>query len=811
MNQDATRNWAAAARTRGGWAWRMAVLWCIVTAVAGVAASPEREDDPAGFLGQGLERARAGDSREALRLLGRALEDARTSRAPELEISSALAMADIHQGHGQLCLAREVLERAVPVAELSGNAELRCRVHAELGNTLYLSRRFELASRWLRSALALARAVPDTLQEARILEGLGNLAMVGDDALFRGSGETVPGAMPAEDPAPGEHTPLETALVLYGMSESLAETAGAKARIASVRVNRARAFLRAGRFSEAESACRQAAYSVQELPEDRLRTFLLVACGRVFAQLHEAVREEGGGLLRSAFGAYREALERAANAGSDPVQTYALGFLAELYLKQGRHEDAGVLTERAMYFARSRGDDVAAVQWAWQQGRILAAQGRREEAIDVYRQAAESLTRVRSDAFIGSALLGGRKPFRESFGRIYLELADLLLSGVLVNSASESEARLREARAAVEMLKLIEVEDYYLEDDCADLLRVRSKELDVAADSRAAILYCIVLGDRTELLLNLPSGMRRYRSGVGEARLRDTAERFRRQLELRNPIDSLPLAQELWAWLVAPLANDLEAGGITTLVFVPDGVLRTIPLAALHDGQRYLVERFAVAVSPGLSLMQPRSMPRSNLRVLLCGISEGVDDFRPLQSVAAELAGIHEMVGGQTLLNDGFRTAAFARELQRRPATIVHLATHAEFGSDANRSFVLAYDRKMTLDELERLLLPQMLDDHPIELLALSACETAAGNEQAALGLAAIAVKAGARSALATLWPIDDEAAQRVMCGFYRSLMQDGTATRAECLRRAQLELMTDRRLRSPSFWSPVVLIGNWL
>lgn len=783
-----------------------------MTALSDVGAQAEPEPRPAHLLEQGLALAREGDPRDALPILTKAQEASHEAGDRRLEYAATLALGKVERTHGSLCLARDRLEDAVGIADALGEAALRCQAYAELGNTYYLSRRFDRAVQWLRSGLVLARALPDPLQESAILEGLANVAAVGDEGLFRDStGGPSPEALPADDPVPGEHTPLEKALILYDRSEALARDAEASDRTASVRVNRARALLKWGRPSEAEAACRQALESVRRISDDRLQAFLLVACGRILSQLHEGTPDESGDLLQGAFNAYRDCLGHGVGTQFGGIQSYAFGFLAELYLRQQRLEEADILTENALRLARGAGDEAAVIQWLWQQGRILAAHGETERAIETYRHAAHYLSVHRGDVFIGAALLGDRKPFRESFGKVYLELADLLLAGEPTDRGPGLDARLQEARAAVEMLKLIEVEDYYLEEDCADLLRVQATKVDIATDSRTAILYAIVLDDRTELLLTLPSGMRRYRSTVKAEQLRETVEAFRRQLVRRGPIDHLSRAHQLWDWLLAPLMPDLESAGITTLVFVPDGALRTLPLAALHDGQRFLLERFAVAVSPGLSLMQPRPMPREDLRVLLCGISEAVGTNEPLPSVATELADIQGLLGGRILINGEFRTSAFARELSRRPATIVHLATHAEFGSNARGSYVLTYDQKLTLDELEQLLLPHLLEDRPIELLALSACETAAGSEQAALGLAAVAVKAGARSALATLWPIDDVAAQRVMSGFYQALVEDPTASRAECLRRAQMALMKDRRLRSPSYWSPVVLIGNWL
>jgi CHAT domain-containing protein len=790
--------------------WRSIIL-AGLAGVACLAASAPKESKASGLLDEGLKLAREGDYTGAISILERALESSKASREVLVQVSSALALAESRQFLGQICSATELLEETVPIADSCGAEDLRVRAHSALGNAYFLSRRSDLAERWLESSWVLAREAENEYAEAGILQSLACLAAVGEATLFRASDEKVPGAIPAEGLGVRSREPLEKCLLLFEKSERISSRLNDSTLLATILINKARALLRHGKNEEAKDPAVQCLEHVRNVPGDRHRAFLLVSCGHLLAALGQNAPDERDHWSAMAVDVYRQAIQLSYRTQDERTRSYAFGFMGELYLSERRYDEASLLTQNALYLAQRSNDDVGRLQWHWQQGRILSSQGEMERATEVYRQVARSLSALRSDVFVGAALLGERKPFRDSFGQVYFEFADLLLRGAPTDSATELTDRLAEARAAVEMLKLIEVEDYYLEEDCVDLIRSKARTVEALPAANTAILYCIVFQDRIELLLTLPTGMRRYCSAVGADRLSETAERFRFLLEQRASTSDVSYARELWNWLVAPLLGDLEASKIETLVFVPDGVLRTIPLAALHDGEHYLVERFAVAVSPGLSLMEPRPMPRQNLQVLLCGVSHAVEGYAPLESVEVELKEIESVLGGQTLLNGAFKTVSFESALRHKPLTIVHLATHAEFGADVSKTFIRTYDGRLTLDHLEQLLLPRMLNDQPLELLALSACQTAAGNEQAALGLAAVAVKAGARSALATLWKIDDEAAQRIMCSFYRSLMHDATASRAECLRRAQLELMTDRRLSRPGFWSPVLLIGSWL
>ena len=150
------------------------------------------------------------------------------------------------------------------------------------------------------------------------------------------------------------------------------------------------------------------------------------------------------------------------------------------------------------------------------------------------------------------------------------------------------------------------------------------------------------------------------------------------------------------------------------------------------------------------------------------------------------------------------------RELKQGDYTVVHVASHGEFGGDVDNTFLLAFDGKLTIDRLERLIGVFKYRDEPLELLTLSACDTAEGDDRAALGLAGVAVKAGARSAVATLWSVNDEASAELIADFYRELKKP-SVSRAVALQRAQVKILSDPRYQHPGFWSPFLLINNWL
>ena len=277
-----------------------------------------------------------------------------------------------------------------------------------------------------------------------------------------------------------------------------------------------------------------------------------------------------------------------------------------------------------------------------------------------------------------------------------------------------------------------------------------------------------------------------------------------------NPANWLRPAVYLDAQLIKPVEPLLEEYDIQTLVFVPDGALRTIPIAALHDGTYFVAERFAVATSLGLNLLDTRPLAERKVDVLLGGLSESVAGAPALPAVETEIDTLSDVLGARrVLMNQDFVKPELGEALGRTPFNVIHLATHGEFASNPEDSYLLTYDGRLNMNELAELVRLSQFRDEPVEILTLSACKTAAGDDRSALGLAGLAVKTGARSALAALWEVDDAATARLMPGFYQNLLEPGV-NKAEALRLAQREIMSDRATVHPFYWAPFLLIGNW-
>jgi CHAT domain-containing protein len=468
------------------------------------------------------------------------------------------------------------------------------------------------------------------------------------------------------------------------------------------------------------------------------------------------------------------------------------------------------LTRRAAFTAQQAQMPEALYRWEWQTGRLLNAQGNIEPAILAYRRAVQTLQPIRSDVSLGYGNASARLSFRESEGPLFFELADLLLrQAKSATDPKREQDLLLEARDTVEHLKTVELEDYFC-DECVDVQRVRTRAVETV-DEHSAVVYLIPLPTRTEVLVGLTSGLKRFTVEVGADALTAEVRQFRRNLETRTTYGYLAQAQQLYDWLIRPIRGLLNENRINTLVFVPDGALRTIPFATLHDGERFLIQDLAVAVAPGLSLVEPRPIERGKARLLLNGLSKPVQGFAPLDFVAGELRSIDPSSSSETLLNEDFTLTEFKRKLTGEQYSIIHIASHGQFDRDVRKTFVLTYDSKLTLNDLEAIIRPGQYRGRPVELLVLSACQTAAGDDRAALGLAGVAIKAGARSALASLWFVNDQSTSALISEVYRQLRQSPPVSKAQALQAAQIKLLSDRRYRHPCYWSPYLIIGNWL
>ena len=294
--------------------------------------------------------------------------------------------------------------------------------------------------------------------------------------------------------------------------------------------------------------------------------------------------------------------------------------------------------------------------------------------------------------------------------------------------------------------------------------------------------------DELELVAITAKGkpIRKQLTGVNREEVLKVAQDFRSGVtNVRDERGYLPSSQQLYQWLVAPLAGDLEARGVKNLVFILDSGLRSIPIAALHDGKSFLIERYSVSLMPSLSLTDTSYRDIKHAQVLAMG-ADKFSDQKPLPSVPIELSAIvGKLWKGKYFLNNSFTLENLKAQREETPFGIIHLATHANFQpGQPSQSYIQLWNSKLRLDQIRQL----GWYNPPVELLVLSACRTALGDEDAELGFAGLAVQAGVKSALASLWYVSDEGTLGLMTEFYKQLKS--TSIKSEALRQAQLAML---------------------
>ncbi|MGY8689354.1 MAG: CHAT domain-containing protein, partial [Verrucomicrobiales bacterium] len=432
---------------------------------------------------------------------------------------------------------------------------------------------------------------------------------------------------------------------------------------------------------------------MSRLPDSHTKAQMLVSVGQLSLKQ---------GRVKASYQNSKAALETARRS-EDPLATsHALGFLGKLYHSQGRNDQALALSRRALQLAQDeplRSRDLA-FRWTWQIGRVLKAKGQLQSSLESYHRAGELLAEIRQDTVIGYRQRGPGSSFREEIGPFYVELADFAFAEARRHSSdsAEWESSLRQARESIELFKAALLEDYFHDSSIttyrqakgltSDALPRRSVG-DVArlSTTPTAVLYFIPMESRTEILVELGGRMYWHTAEIERITLETLTKKMRLALDpMVSSGDTTHMApsRRLYDVLIRPLENLLEEHGVETLVVVPDGKLRSIPIGVLHDGKRFLIERFSLATVPDLLLMDDSGQQVGSGRPLLAGLSESVQGFAALPGVSAEIADLGNQFqkhSSKSLLNEDFTSRSFAASF-RSNFDLVHLASHANFSND---------------------------------------------------------------------------------------------------------------------------------
>lgn len=520
------------------------------------------------------------------------------------------------------------------------------------------------------------------------------------------------------------------------------------------------------------------------------------------------------------------AAKQAKSLGDKRAEANALGNRGRLYELTGAERDlpqAEALTKQALSIASSFSTPDITYQFSWQLGRIRQKQGKSEDAIAAYTTAYYALQSLRSELVAINPEV--QFSFRDNVEPVYRQLVELDLreadSLKKAGDNNKSQKYIAQARTVIESLQLAELNNFFRE-SCVE---AKAQEID-DIDKTAAVIYIIALQDRLEVILSLPNkkSLTLHTVSLRPQELKKTVEKVQGSLTTTDSKveDFLPIYKQLYDWVIQPVEAELAESKVKTLAFVLDEDLRNIPMGILHDGKQYLLEKYAIALTPGLQLVNPKPISKVGLRALTAGLTKNPpnETLPELSNVKTELEQIEKFgVPSKELLNEQFTTTEIQKQtVASRVPPIVHLATHGQFSSKVEETFILAWDRRINVKELGSLLRDNtQYQKTPIELLVLSACQTASGDNRAALGLAGVAVRSGARSTLATLWAVEDKSTAKVMGQFYRQLEQarKTNINKAQALQKAQLALKNqidpnNPEYTHPHFWAPFVLVGNW-
>ncbi|MFB2969845.1 CHAT domain-containing protein [Aerosakkonema sp. BLCC-F183] len=709
-------------------------------------------------------------------------------------LGSKINQAQALQAFGQYQRAKTNLENANKNLGSLPDSILKSVGLRSLGEALQVLGDLPKSEEVLKQSLALAQKLNSPTETSAALFSLGNHAKSAGD-----SKAALDFYQQAAAIAPSPIAKLETLLNLFNLRIETKEQENIPSLISQIQTEISKL-----------NPSRAAVYAQVNFAETLMKLSLVSQWPGLNQAEQITNKREGNASIAKLLAT---AVQQARSLKDARAESYALVALGKLYQQNQQQSDAENLTRQALTIAQAISANDITARAAWQLGKILKQEGRNEDAIAAYTQAVKTLQILRSDLVATNTNL--QFSFRESVEPVYRELVGLLLdesseysAALTENSKSKIPNRIAQARELIEALQLAELDNYFRE----ACLNVKPQQID-AIDRQAAVIYPIILSDRLEVILSLPGKpLRHYKTDLPESKVESVLEQL---LESINPVFSLEelwqVSQQVYDWLIRPAETDLATSGIKTLVFVLDGSLRNLPMSILYDGQKYLIEKYSIALTPGLQLLPTRSISGKHLEVLTAGLTESRSGFSALPGVEAELKRIASELPSQILLNQQFSEENLSTQIKAASFPIVHLATHGQFSSNPDETFILAWDKKLNVRRFEEILRSREgKQTSAIELLVLSACQTAAGDNRAALGLAGVALKSGARTTLATLWSVKDLSTATLITEFYSQLGQPHV-TKAEALRRAQLSLLKTPQFEHPFYWSPFVLVGNWL
>jgi filamentous hemagglutinin family protein len=690
------------------------------------------------------------------------------------------ALQSIGFHHKALALSKKVL----PVAEKSKKSPERILFYNSYGDLLLSLNELPDAIKYLKIALNDAKESKNKAIMASVMNHIANAVIVDGD--------------------------INTGIQIYDNALIFLSKSDKTALKAKIYLNLAYVISMIGTYEESITAFNDALAVIQSLPDNHDKAFDLNSLSKIGLLIDKFFPEKST-QSKTSYRLLASAQVIGEKNNDLKMISMSSGNAANILEKSGQYEKALKKIRYAIFIAEQANNAEIAYKWHWQAGRLFKKMGNESQAIVSYKKAISLLSSIREELFSGIRLK--MDIFQVDIKPVYLGLAEIYLDQADREShPQKKEQKVLLAREVMESLKNAELADYF-EDECVGGKQKNQSNALTRTPEGVALLYPIALPDRLTILITLPDALKHYNVDIAYSELNKMVRSYRKYIQVRSSNQFLGVSQKLYQLLIRPVENDLLAANIHTLLVAPDGVLRLVPFSSLHDNKSFLIEKYAIVTIPAVNMTDtnPSTYSKENMKTLVVGLSDAVQDFSALPSINEELRDIKKIMNGKKMYkNTDYTIANVQNEFKTNDYNIVHFATHGVFGGTGKNSFLLTYESQLDMNKLEDLMSLGKYRNHQVDMLTLSACQTALGNERAALGLAGVAVKAGVKSAVATLWYVDDQATSLAIRELYRQLKKDNM-TKAKALQNAQKKLLSMHRYWHPIYWAPFLLIGSWI
>lgn len=745
---------------------------------------------------------------------------------------SLIGQSQAYQSLGKASKAMTFAQKALHIARTNSDNNLIIAALGSRGEAYYLQGKYRLAIADFRSGLNLVSTINNSYYKICLLNSLGKVYI----SLARIYDRRIKSTLELGDNQEIEkwrkiaYRYDDAALKALQQSSQLAKKSEDKQLQINSIISSIPPASRIYQSNVVETKFKEAVLITSSLPDSHFKAYTLIKLAQLAKTLpigtdlsitscSQSIEYEQS-ITSSQL--LNQAIKIAKTLKSDDALALAFGNLGHIYECRKEYQQALNFTKKAQLIAKRASNSKNSLYlWKWQEGRIFKELNQLPKAIIPYEQAINNLENIRSNIIVYNQdlqleLHNSVEPIYRQFIEIKLNLLDKYYSNSHDSRKNNSNV-LSQVLPIIEKLKLIEIQNYFGEESIYK--SVRTKNSNFLKSNQNTVIFCsVILNKRTAIIASFPNGINKLTWINKDSKsIKKEIDKFRIELEKRSNLIYNPhQAQKLYDWIIAPFVKDLDSLQIKTLVFINDGILRSVPMAALHNGNQFLIEKYSIANTLSLALTDKSILKHNKFQVLSAALTKNAvingQVYPALDYVAKEINQISGMFpDSKQLLNENFTYKRLQSELQQTLYPIIHIATHAEFSSVLEDTFlVTGNNQKLTIPELDKLIRNVVSEHNSIDLLTLTACETAAGDEVAALGLAGVAFQAGVKSTLASLWSINDAATVSLITEFYQE-WYNSKVSKAEALQRAQQKLISlGGQQAHPYYWAPFILIGNW-